>query len=279
MATALSRSRGVLPGFGLTLGITLFYTAIIIALPIFALVLKSASLGPAEFWAIVTSRRAVATYQVTLGAAAGATVFNTGFGLLLAWVLVRYRFPGRRLLDALVDLPFALPTAVAGIALANLLAPTGWLGAPLKDLGIKVAYTPLGIAVAMAFTSIPFVVRTVQPVLEDLSREAEEAAHSLGAPDRAIFLRVIMPAILPAFLAGAALAFARSLGEFGGVIFIAGNRPFQTEITALLTFIRLEEFDYPAAAAIATMILVCAFVMLLLINILQFWAARHSGRG
>ncbi|GGB53461.1 sulfate ABC transporter permease subunit CysT [Tistrella bauzanensis] len=279
MATALRSSRGVLPGFGLTLGITLFYTAIIVALPILALVMKAASLGPAEFWAVVSSRRAVATYQVTLTAAGGATLFNALFGLLLAWVLVRYRFPGRRLLDALVDLPFALPTAVAGIALANLLAPTGWLGAPLADLGLKVAYTPLGIAVAMAFTSIPFVVRTVQPVLEDLSREAEEAAHSLGARDRAIFGRVILPAILPAFLAGAALAFARSLGEFGGVIFIAGNRPFQTEITSLLTYIRLEEYDYPAAAAIATVILAGAFVMLLMINVLQFWASRHNGRG
>ena len=221
----------------------------------------------------------LASFRVTVIAALLATVFNAGVGLLLAWNLVRYEFPGRRLLDALIDLPFALPTAVAGIALTALFAPNGWFGAVLAALGGKVAYTPIGIAVAMAFTSLPFVVRTVQPVLEDIRPEIEEAAASLGASDRQIFARVIFPSILPAFIAGCTLAFARSLGEFGAVIFIAGNLPFETEIAALLIFIRLEEYDYPAAAAIASTVLVAALIVLVLANWLQARSLRHSERG
>jgi sulfate transport system permease protein len=272
------RRRHVLPGFTLTLGCTLLYLAVIVLLPLAALILKSASIPFDEFLGNIVSARALATYRLTLGTALGATLFNGIFGLLLAWVLVRYDFPGRRLLDAIVDLPFALPTAVAGIALTELFAKNGWLGEPLAKLGISVAYTPLGIAVAMAFTSLPFVVRTVQPVLEDLDEEVEEAAHSLGASDAAILSRVILPSIFPAFLAGCSLAFARSLGEFGAVIFIAGNRPMQTEITALLTFIRLEEYDYGGAAALSVAILFAAFVLLLITNIVQARALRYADR-
>ena len=270
--------RRVLPGFRLTLGCTLVYLVLIVLLPLAALALKAASLPPDRFLAIVTSPRALATYQLTLGTALGATLFNGVIGLLLAWVLVRYRFPGRRLLDAIVDLPFALPTAVAGIALTALFAKNGWFGAPLATIGISVAYTPLGIGVAMAFTSLPFVVRSVQPVLEDLDHGVEEAARTLGAGDLSTLRHVVWPAILPAFVAGCSLAFARSLGEFGAVIFIAGNRPMQTEITALLTFIRLEENDYPAAAALAVVILFAAFVILLATNLLQARFLRHVDR-
>lgn len=243
--------RRILPGFGLTLGCTLFYLAVIVILPLTALLMKAAGIGVEEFWRITSSPRAVASYRVTLTSAAFATLFNASFGFLMAWVLVRYDFPGRRLMDTLVDLPFALPTAVAGIALTTLFAPKGLYGSFLADFGIKVAYTPLGITVAMAFTSIPFVVRTVMPVLEEVSRDEEQAAHTLGATDWQTFRMVIFPFVLPALLAGAALAFARSLGEFGAVIFIAGNLPMKTEITALLAYIRLEEYDYAAAAVMA----------------------------
>lgn len=270
-------SRRVLPGLPLTLGITLVYLSIIVCLPLGALLWKAASLGPEAYWAIVSSPRAVASYRVTVLAALAATAINVVFGLALAWVLVRYRFPGRRLLDAVVDLPFALPTAVAGIALTSLFAANGWLGGPLASIGIPVAYTPLGIMVAMTFTSIPFVVRTVQPVLEDLDPALEEAALSLGAGEGRIFRKVILPLLTPALLAGTSLSFARSLGEFGAVIFIAGNRPFSTEITALLTYIRLEEYDYAAAAAIASVILIAAFVMLALTNFFQARALRYKG--
>jgi sulfate transport system permease protein len=270
--------RRVLPGFRLTLGVTLVYLVLIVLLPLGALALKASSLTPAQFLAIVGSPRALATYRLTLGMALGATVFNGVIGLLLAWVLVRYRFPGRRLLDAIVDLPFALPTAVAGIALTALFAKNGWFGAPLAALGISVAYTPLGIAMAMAFTSLPFVVRSVQPVLEDLDPGVEEAARTLGAGDLSTLRHVVWPAILPAFVAGCSLAFARSLGEFGAVIFIAGNRPMQTEITSLLVFIRLEEYDYAAAAALAMTILAAAFVILLATNLLQARFLRHVDR-
>lgn len=260
------------------MGCTLAYLGLIVLLPLAALILKAGSLSFAEYWAIVTGPRALASYRVTLGAAALATLFNAVYGLLMAWILVRYEFPGRRLLDALMDLPFALPTAVAGIALTALFAKQGWFGQWLDPLGVTVAYTPLGIAVAMAFTSAPFVVRTVQPVLEDLEAEVEEAARTLGAADGAIFRRVIMPELMPAMLAGCSLAFARSLGEFGAVIFIAGNQPYRTEITALLTFIRLEEFDYPAAAALASVILAAAFVMLIVTNLIQARYLRYSER-
>jgi sulfate transport system permease protein len=272
------RPRNVLPGLKLSLGITLFYVALIVALPLGALIFKAASLGPEAYWNIVSSERAVASYRVTVTAAAIATAFNLFFGLALAWILVRYTFPGRRLVDAIVDLPFALPTAVAGIALTALFAPNGWLGAPLMDAGIRVAYTPLGIMIAMAFTSVPFIVRTVQPVLEDLDPALEEAAQSLGAGDLSIFMRVILPILGPSILAGVSLCFARSLGEFGAVIFIAGNQPFHTEITALLTYIRLEEYDYAAAAAIASVILLTAFVMLIVTNLLQARGLRYTAR-
>lgn len=269
-------SRRVLPGLKLSLGLTLLYLAFIVYLPLGALVWKAASLGPEAYWALVSSPRAVASYRVTLLSALGATIVNVVFGLALAFVLVRYRFPGRRLLDAVVDLPFALPTAVAGIALTSLFSANGWLGGPLADLGVKVAYTPLGIMVAMTFTSIPFVVRTVQPVLEDLDPALEEAALSLGAGEARVFRRVVLPLLAPALLAGTSLSFARSLGEFGAVIFIAGNQPFSTEITSLLTFIRLEEYDYAAAAAIASVILLAAFVMLAVTNLLQARALRYK---
>ena len=270
--------RRVLPGLPLSLGVTLFYVSLIIALPIAALAFKAASLGPSAYWQIISSERAVASYRVTALSAFAATVFNLFFGLALAWVLVRYRFFGRRLLDALVDLPFALPTAVAGIALTTLFAPGGWFGHVLDPLGIQVAYTPLGIMIAMSFTSLPFIVRTVQPVLEELDPALEEAAQSLGGSDRETFLRVILPLLAPALLAGVSLSFARSLGEFGAIIFIAGNQPMETEITALLVFIRLEEYDYQAAAAIASVLLITAFVMLAITNLLQRRALRYTER-
>ncbi|CAN7648566.1 sulfate ABC transporter permease subunit CysT [Ensifer adhaerens] len=270
--------RNVLPGLHLSLGITLFYVGLIVVLPLAALVFKAASLGPAEYWAIVSSPRAVASYRVTVLSALVATAFNLVFGLALAWVLVRYRFPGRRIIDAIVDLPFALPTAVAGIALTTLFSSNGWFGALLAPFGIKVAYTPIGIMVAMCFTSLPFIVRTVQPVLEDLDPALEEAAQSLGGSDGAIFVRVILPLLMPALLAGLSLSFARSLGEFGAIIFIAGNQPMETEITALLAFIRLEEYDYPAAAAIASVLLITAFLMLAATNLLQARALRYTAR-
>jgi sulfate transport system permease protein len=270
--------RRVIPGLSLSLGITLFYVGLIIALPLGALIFKAASLGPEAYWNIISSERAVASYRVTVLSALAATIFNLVFGLALAWVLVRYSFPGRRFVDAIVDLPFALPTAVAGIALTTLFAPNGWFGAPLMDAGIRVAYTPIGIMIAMAFTSLPFIVRTVQPVLEDLDPALEEAAQSLGGGDASIFLRVILPILWPALLAGTSLAFARSLGEFGAIIFIAGNQPLSTEITALLAFIRLEEYDYQAAAAIASVMLIAAFVMLAVTNIMQARALRYTAR-
>lgn len=271
--------RRVIPGFGLALGTTVLYLAAIVLLPLCALILKASGLGFDGFWRILTLPRTLAALKVTISMAALATLFNAVYGLMLAWVLARYRFPGKRILDALVDVPFALPTAVAGIALTALLAKNGWFGAPLDKIGIQVAYTPLGIAIAMAFTSLPFVVRTVQPVIEDLGSDVEEASRSLGASDWQILRKVIFPAIFPAFLAGCSLAFARSLGEFGAVIFIAGNQPMKTEIVALLTFIRLSEFDYEAAAVIATIMLVMAFIMLIVTNSIQAWHLRYVGRG
>ncbi len=268
----------ILPGFTLSLGITLFYVCLIVVLPLGALLFKAASLGPDDYWRIVSSGRAVASYRVTVVAALAATAFNLVFGLALAWVLVRYEFPGRRLLDAIVDLPFALPTAVAGIALTTLFAPNGWFGSLLGEMGVTVAYTQIGIMVAMAFTSLPFIVRTVQPVLEDLDPALEEAAQSLGGSDRTIFRKVILPLLTPALLAGVSLSFARCLGEFGAIIFIAGNQPMETEITALLIFIRLEEYDYQAAAAIASVLLIAAFLMLAVTNFLQAKALRYTVR-
>lgn len=268
------RARRVLPGFTLSLGTTLLYLTLVVLIPVAALVLKGAEIGPAGVWAIVSSPRAVAAFKITLTAAAIATAINVAYGLLMAWVLVRYDFAGKRVLDALMDVPFALPTAVAGLSLTALFSANGWYGQVLHGVGIPVVYTIWGIALAMAFTSIPFVVRTVQPVLEDLDPALEQAAVTLGARPFTIFARVVFPAILPAWLAGCTMAFARSLGEFGAVVFIAGNLPFKTEIAALLAFIRLEEYDYNGAAAIALVLLVFALLLLLLSNLLQARAAR-----
>lgn len=271
-------SKTVMPGFGITLGCTLLYLTVIVAMPLFALVMKTASLGLADLWAIVSSERAVATYKLTLLTSAAATVFNALFGLLLAWVLVRYEFPGKRLLDAAVDLPFALPTAVAGLALVTVLSRNGWIGRYIEPLGLQLAYTPAGIAIAMAFTSIPFVIRTVQPVLEDLNHDVEEAAESLGASPLQVFIHVIWPMILPAFLAGSALSFARGLGEFGAIVFIAANLPFKTEVTSFLVFVRLDEYEYGAAAALAMVMLLAAFVLLLATNLIQARQLRFAER-
>ncbi|MDQ7262425.1 sulfate ABC transporter permease subunit CysT [Paracoccus sp. PS-1] len=274
-AAAPIRAKRVLPGFSLSLGTTLLYVALVILIPVVALVLKGAEIGPARFWAIVTAPRTLAALRVTLTAAAAATVFNAFYGLLMAWVLTRYDFPGKRILDALMDIPFALPTAVAGISLTALYSANGWFGAPLTGAGIELVYTLGGVILAMTFTSIPFVVRAIQPVLEDLDPALEQAAMTLGARPFAIFRRVVLPAILPAWLAGSTVAFARSLGEFGAVVFIAGNLPFKTEIAALLAFIRLEEYDYQGAAAIALVLLLIALILLALSNLIQFRAARH----
>ena len=272
------RSKRVLPGFGLTMGVTLAYVGVIVLLPVVALALKGAEIGPAKFLAILSAPRTLAALKLTLGAAAMATLFNAVYGLLMAWVLVRYDFPGKRLLDALMDIPFALPTAVAGLALSALFAGNGWYGALLEPMGVQVVYTIWGVAIAMAFTSIPFVVRTVQPILEDLDPQYEQAAVTLGAHPFTIFRRVVFPAILPAFLLGVTLSFARSLGEFGAVVFIAGNLPMKTEIASLLAVIRLEEYDYNGAAAIALVLLLIALVLLALSNLLQARALRYKGK-
>ena len=269
------RAKRVLPGFTLSLGTTLLYLTFIVLIPVIALILKGAEIGPDRFWRIISSTRAVAAFQITLTAALIATVFNAIYGLLMAWVLVRYEFRGKRILDALMDVPFALPTAVAGLALTALFSANGWFGPVLEAMGFQVVYTIWGIALAMAFTSVPFVVRTVQPVLEDMDPALEQAALTLGARPWAIFTRVVFPAILPAWLAGCTTAFARSLGEFGAIVFIAGNLPFRTEIAALLAYIRLEEFDYNGAAAIALVLLGFALVLLVVSNLLQVWASRY----
>ncbi|MGQ5718818.1 sulfate ABC transporter permease subunit CysT [Pseudochrobactrum asaccharolyticum] len=270
--------KTVMPGFGITMGCTLLYLTVIVALPLFALIMKTASLGFADFWSIVSSPRAVATFKLTILTSAAATVFNALFGLLMAWVLVRYEFPGKRLLDAAVDLPFALPTAVAGLALVTVLSKNGWIGQYTEPLGLYLAYTPAGIIIAMAFTSIPFVIRTVQPVLEDLNHDVEEAAETLGAKPWQVFSHVIWPMILPAFLAGSALSFARGLGEFGAIVFISANLPFKTEVTSLLVFVRLDEYEYPAAAALAMVMLLMAFAMLLITNLMQARQLRYAER-
>lgn len=274
-----ARRKSVIPGFGLALGTTVLYLGAIVLLPLCALIFKATDIGFAQFWTILSAPRTLSAIRVTVTTAFAATLFNAAYGLLLAWVLARYEFPGKRLLDALVDIPFALPTAVAGLALTALFAKNGWFGAPLEALGLQVAYAPLGIALAMAFTSVPFVIRTVQPVIEDLGTDVEEASRSLGASDWQIVRKVIFPSIFPAFLAGCSLAFARSLGEFGAVIFIAGNQPMRTEIVALLAFIRLEEYNYGAAAAIACVMLAMAFAMLIITNAIQAWHLRYLGRG
>lgn len=275
---AQKRSKHLLPGFGLTLGVSMLYLTIIIVLPLLAMLLKVGGMGWEEFWRIVASNRSLAAYRITFTSALVATVFNGFFGLLLAWVLTRYSFPGKRMLDALVDLPFALPTAVAGLVLVTLFAETGWYGRFLEPNGVKVNYTQAGIIVAMTFTSIPFVVRTVQPVLEELQSDLEEVARTLGATRWQIFARVIWPTILPAFMAGCVLSFARALGEFGSVVFIAGNLPGLTEIVSLLIFIRLDEYNYEGAAALAFVLLLAAFLTLLLTNAIQAWQVRYAER-
>ncbi|WP_413726984.1 sulfate/thiosulfate ABC transporter permease CysT [Sodalis sp. RH16] len=269
--------KRVLPGFGLSLGSSLLFVCLIILLPLSALVMQLAQMTWQQYWQVITGPQLVAAYKVTLLSAGVAALFNALFGMLMAWILTRYEFPGRRLLDGLIDLPFALPTAVAGLTLATLFSTTGWYGAWLAQFGIKVSYTWLGIAVAMAFTSIPFVVRTVQPVLEELGPEYEEAAETLGAGRWQSFRRVVLPEVAPALLAGTALSFTRSLGEFGAVIFIAGNIAWKTEVTSLMIFIRLQEFDYPAASAVASVILAASLFLLFGINVLQSRFGRRLG--
>ena len=269
MAALLGSSKRVLPGFTLSMGTSLLFVSLIILLPLTGLILNTSQMGWSQYWHVISDPRVVATYKVTASAAAAASLFNMGFGLLMAWILTRYRFPGRAILDGLMDLPFALPTAVAGLTLASLFATNGWYGEWLAQFGIKVSYTWLGIVIAMVFTSVPFVVRTVQPVLEDLGPEYEEAAATLGASPWQAFSRVVLPELRPALISGTALSFTRSLGEFGAVIFIAGNMPWQTEITSLMIFIKLQEFDYAAASAIASIILLASFILLFLINDIQ----------
>ena len=273
-----TKVRRVLPGFGLSMGFTLGYLSLIVLIPLSAVFFRASHLGPVDFWAAVTSPRVVASYKLSFGASLVAAAINVVFGLMLAWTLVRYTFPGRRIVDALIDLPFALPTAVAGIALTALYAKNGWLGAWLEPLGINVAFTPLGVLVALIFIGVPFVVRTVQPVLEDLDLEFEEAAASLGATRLQTFRRVVLPMLAPALITGFALAFARAVGEYGSVIFIAGNIPMVSEITPLIIITKLEQYDYAGATAVAAVMLIISFVLLLIINGLQAWSARSSER-
>lgn len=271
--------KRVLPGFGLSLGVTLVYLSLLILLPLSALVIKAGALDLARIWEIASGERALASYRVTFGASLLAALINTFFGLIVAWVLVRYPFPGKRLVDSLVDLPFALPTAVAGITLATLYAGNGWIGRHLEPLGLKVAFTPLGIVVALTFISLPFVVRTVQPVIEDIEPEIEEAAASLGASRGQVFFRVLLPGIFPALLTGFTLAFSRAIGEYGSVIFIAGNMPLISEITPLLIISKLEQYDVVGATALASVMLLISFVLLLGVNALQWWSEhRHPAQ-
>ena len=269
------RSRHVLPGFSLSLGFTLFYLTGIVLIPLLALVLRPLSLGFDGFWAAISTPRVLASLRLSFGMAFFAAVIDSVFGFIIAWVLVRYRFPGKRILDAVIDLPFALPTAVAGIALSALYAPNGWIGAPLAEYGIRIAYTPWGVLVAMTFIGLPFTVRTLQPVLSELGMDVEEAAATLGATRLQTIWRVVLPMLLPALLTGAAMAFARGVGEYGSIIFIAGNIPMVSEIAPLLIVTKLEEFDYAGAAAIGVVMLAASFVMLLALNGLQSWAAKR----
>jgi sulfate transport system permease protein len=273
--TRRRRSRkSIVPGFGLTMGFTLTWISLIVLIPLSALFIRAAGLGWSEFLAVGFSERALAAYRVSFGTAIAAASLNAVFGLLCAWVFVRYEFPGKRVLNAMVDLPFALPTAVAGIALTALYSPNGWVGRFFEALGIKVAYTPIGIIIALIFISLPFIVRSVEPVLSDVRKDAEEAALSLGARPWQVFLRVILPAILPALLTGFSLALARAIGEYGSVIFIAGNMPYKSEIAPLLIVTQLEQYEYAAATSIATVLLLASFAMLLLINGIQAWTSR-----
>ena len=270
--TVTFKQKSILPGFGLSLGFTVLYLSLIVLIPLSAVFLKTWSLTWHEFWHIVSAPRAVASYRLSFGASGIAATINLVFGLIVAWVLVRYTFPGKRLFDSLVDLPFALPTAVAGIALTSIYSSNGWVGHYLQPLGIKAAYSQLGVVIALTFTGLPFVVRTVQPVLEDLDKEMEEAAASLGADRWQTITQVLLPAVLPAALTGFAMAFARAVGEYGSVVFISGNMPMRTEITPLLIITKLEQYDYAGATAIAVVMLVGSFAMLLTINLLQAWS-------
>jgi len=275
----LLKQPSVLPGFGLTLGFAVFYFSLIVLIPLSGLFVKTSTLSWGQFWDIVTNPRAVASYQLTFGASLVGALINGFFGSIIAWVLVRYHFPGRSLVDALVDLPFALPTAVAGITLAAIYSSNGWIGRYLEPLGIKVAFTPLGVLVALTFIGLPFVVRTVQPVLQDLDKEVEEAATTLGADRWQTFRAVIVPELWPALLTGMAMAFARAVGEYGSVIFIAGNLPLKSEITPLLIMTKLEQYDYSGATALGVVMLLASFVLALTINLLQWWStARHMNQ-
>ena len=275
---AYARTKRVLPGFGLSLGFTLAYLSLIVLIPLSAVFIKSAGMGWERFLDAATAPRVMATYKLSFGASLIAAAVNVVFGLILAWGLVRYTFPGKKLIDALVDLPFALPTAVAGIALTAIYAQNGWIGQWLAPFDIKIAFTPAGVLIALIFIGLPFIVRTVQPVLEDLDAEFEEAAASLGAGRLQTFRRVVFPSLLPALLTGFALAFARAVGEYGSVIFIAGNLPFISEITPLMIITKLEQYDYEGATAIASVMLVVSFILLLIINGLQAWTSRRGGR-
>ena len=266
----------VLPGFGLTMGFTLFYLSAIVLIPIGALILKTLGIPWSEFWRLATTERALAAYKLTFGASLIAALANAIFGTLLAWVLTRYEFPGRRLVDALVDFPFALPTAVAGLTLANLFAANGWLGKYLVPLGIEGAYTPLGVVIALTFVGMPFVVRTLQPVLENFEREVEEASATLGAGRWRTFISVIAPALLPSIITGFALAFARAIGEYGSIVFISGNQPFKTEIAPTLIVMRLEEYNYAGAMTMAVVLLAFSFVLLAVINVIEQWASKFA---
>jgi sulfate/thiosulfate transport system permease protein len=269
-----TRRHTVLPGFRLTLGFTLFYLCLIVLIPLLTLPARAASLTWDEIWQTISDPRVVASYKLSVGAALAAAAVNAVFGLLVAWVLARYHFPGKRFVDALIDLPFALPTAVAGITLTTLYAPNGWLGKPLDAYGIKVAFTPLGITVALVFIGLPFVVRTLQPVIEDLDVEIEEAATSLGASRGIVLTRIILPYLFPAWLTGFALSFARAVGEYGSVVFISGNMPMRTEISPLLIMTKLEQYDYAGATAIALVMLLISFTLLFTVNALQGWSSR-----
>ena len=275
----LLKTHTVLPGFGLTLGFTLLYMSLIVLIPLSALFAKTATMSLSEFWAAVTSARVLASYKLTFGASFAAALVNTVFGFVTAWVLVRYSFPGKRIVDAAVDLPFALPTAVSGIALTAIYSKNGWIGQLLEPLGIKAAYSPLGVGIALTFIGLPFVVRTLQPAMEDLNKELEEASASLGATRLKTFFRVLLPPLVPPLLTGFALAFARAIGEYGSVVFISGNMPMKTEITSLLIITKLEQFDYAGATAIAVVMLLVSFVLLLLINLLQWWSVRNYQGG
>lgn len=272
----VAKRRRVIPGFGLTMGFTLFYLSFIFLIPVGGLLLYTSLMSWEDFWKAVSHPQVVASYKLSFGASLIGATINLVFGGLVAWVLVRYRFPGKKIIDALVDLPFALPTAVAGIALVTLYASTGWVGQYLEVAGIKVAYTQLGVVVALTYIGLPFVVRTVQPVLEDLEAEREEASASLGASRLTTIRRVILPSLLPALMTGYALAFARAVGEYGSVVFISGNMPYRTEITPLLIVAKAEQYDYNGAAAIGTVMLLAAFALLLLINGLQWWTSRRG---